>query len=101
MFKNSRYVTASIMAEVPLEQQMLMWGILDKFLAQGVEIDYLQVIELSIKMDEKGKKQQLIKHRQEVPSYQREYIVSVEQPINEKIFIIDDGNTTMLLASEY
>lgn len=89
------------MAEVPLEQQMLMWGILDKFLAQGVEIDYLQVIELSIKMDEKGKKQQLIKHRQEVPSYQREYIVSVEQPINEKIFIIDDGNTTMLLASEY
>lgn len=101
MFKNSRYVTAGIMAEVSLEQQILMWGILDKFLEQGVEIDYLQVIELSIKMDEKGKKQQLIKHRQEVPSYQREYIVSVEQPINEKIFIIDDGNTTMLLASEY
>ena len=101
MFKNSRYVTAGVMAKVPIEQQMLMWGILDKFLEQGVEVDYLQVIELSIKIDEKGKKQQLIKQRQEVPSYQREYIVSVEQPINEKIFIIDDGNTTMLLASEY
>lgn len=101
MFNNSRYVTTGVMAKVPVEQQLLMWRIIDKFLELGKEIDYLQVMELSIHVDKNGRKEQVIKHRQEMPSYQQEYIVTVENPIEEKLFIIDDGQSTMLLASEY
>lgn len=101
MFNNNRYVTAGVMAEVPVEQQLLMWSIIDRFLELGKEVDYLQVMDLSIYVDKNGKEQQVIKHRQELPSYQQEYIVSVKKPIKEKLFIIDDGQSTMLLASEY
>lgn len=101
MFNNSRYVTVGVMTEISLEHQILIWSILDRFLKEKIEVDYLQIIELIIEKDEYGVQQQVIIHRQEVPSYKKKYIISVDNPINEKIFIIDDGNTTMLLASEY
>lgn len=101
MLENSRHITVGIMAEIPLEQQLLIWSILDAFLEKGISVDYLQIIELSIRVDERGKKQQLIKHRQEIPAYEEEYLFSVMKPIRSEIFVIDDGNVTMLLAAEY
>ena len=38
----------------------------------------------------------------EVPEYRMEYLLPSDSPINEKIYVIDDGtHSTMLLSSEY
>lgn len=45
---------------------------------------------------------QIIQHKQEVPKYQNTYSVLVSNPVDTKIFVIDDGDySTMLLAEEY
>ena len=62
-----------------------------------VDKDYLQVFSLSC---ENGR--QLIKHSQEEPEYEKEYVFDMVTAITEKIFVIDDeAHSTMLLASEY
>lgn len=63
-----------------------------------IEKDYLQVFEL-----EREKNLIKIKHRQEVPFYEKEYILKhkLKNPF-EKIFIIDSGGSiVMMLSSEY
>jgi transposase-like protein len=45
---------------------------------------------------------QKIAHRSEEPEYHMEYLLPSDDPITEKLYIIDDGDhSTMLLASEY
>ena len=62
-----------------------------------VEKDYLQVFNLSVVNGI-----QRVEHKQEVPDYQNTYAVLVANPIDAKIFVIDDGDySTMLLAEEY
>lgn len=39
---------------------------------------------------------------QEEPEFEKTYVFPMEEPIYEKIFVIDDGeHSTMLLAEEY
>ena len=72
----------------------LKWELIEDL---PVDKDGLQVFSLS---EENGR--QVLKHSQEVPEYEKEYILDIEEPITEKIFVIDDGTySTMLLASEY
>ena len=62
-----------------------------------VDKDYLQVFYLSA---DNGR--QRIKHTQEIPEYTKEYVLKVNSPITEKIFVIDDkAYSTMILANEY
>ena len=64
-----------------------------------IEKDYLQVFEIeSISIDLLR-----IVHKQEVPCYENEYLVSGIENINkEKIFVIDSGEySTMMYAHEY
>lgn len=62
-----------------------------------VDKDYLQVFSLS---SDNGR--QRIIHSQEIPEYQKEYVLNVGSPVTEKIFVIDDQtHSTMLLANEY
>ncbi|MCC8111033.1 MAG: DUF960 domain-containing protein [Ruminococcus sp.] len=45
---------------------------------------------------------QIIQHTSEQPKFERTYVVMVENPVNEKIYVIDDTKyCTMLLAEEY
>ena len=63
----------------------------------NVEKDYLQVFKLSVVNGI-----QRVEHKQEVPEYQNTYSVLVANPVDAKIFVIDDGDySTMLLAEEY
>lgn len=102
MFKNDRYVTSGIRHQIPMEQQLMIWTIIDDFLLKGIEVDYLQVVTLSLAVDKIGVKRQLIKHTQEEREYCQYYWFKVDEVVSEKIFIIDDGlHTTMMLASEY
>ena len=100
MFKNKRFVTAGVNLTVDFLLQIYLWNLVDKFDAE-IKKDYLQVFDLSI-VEKNRKKIQKIVHTQEVPEYRREYIVELYNPIEAKIFIIDDGDhSTMLLTEEY
>lgn len=59
--------------------------------------DYLQIFSLYAKGGI-----QRIKHTQEVPEYSKEYVIFIENPVTEKVFVIDDKTySTMILANEY
>ncbi len=95
MFKNPRYVTRGINAEISLALQLVLWKMIDDM--EVARKDYLQVFTLS---SENGK--QKIIHEQEEPDYHKEYTFSGDCLVNAKIFVIDDGDhSTMLLAEEY
>lgn len=62
-----------------------------------VDRDYLQVFYLSAK----GGRQR-IRHTQEVPEYSKEYVIFTENPVAEKVFVIDSKTySQMILANEY
>ena len=93
MFSNKRYLTKGVQADIPFELQIFMW----ECIKAVPEPDYLQIFRLS---DFNGK--QRIIHEQEIPEYKREYLLAVTEPINAKVYVIDDGDhSTMLLAEEY
>ena len=94
MFNNGFYVTRGVSDKIPLPLQIIMWELIKDL---PVDTDSLQVFSLS---EENGR--QVLKHSQEVPEYEKEYILDMEEVITEKIFVIDDEtHSTMLLASEY
>lgn len=94
MFENPRYLTKGVDSTIPLELQIFMWNCIDNL---KVEKDYLQVFNLSVVNGI-----QRVEHKQETPAYQNTYSVLVSNPVDAKVFVIDDGDhSTMLLAEEY
>ena len=94
MFKNNRYLTKGVQAEIPLELQLFLWDCIDRLPDSA---DYLQVFKL-----EPFGAMQRITHTSENPEYKMEYLIISKSPITAKIFVIDDGDhSTMLLAEEY
>ena len=93
MFTN-RYITKGVQSEISIALQIFMW---DCVTAVPEPKDYLQIFRLS----EADGKQKIV-HEQEVPEYKREYLLAVPEPINAKVYFIDDeDHCTMLLAEEY
>ena len=94
IFDNKKYITCGVDEKIPPLLQVIMWELINQM---PVDKDYLQVFSLSC---ENGK--QRIKHSQEEPEYENEYVFDTGTAITEKIFVIDDvAHSTMLLASEY
>ena len=60
--KYKRYMTRAVSEAIDIEIQKLLWDLIDKQKAHALELDYLQVFELSNK---DGK--QYVIHRQEIP----------------------------------
>ena len=93
MFTN-RYITRGVQSDIPAVLQIFMW---DCISAVSEPADYLQIFRLS-----EFNGQQKIVHEQEVPEFKREYLLAFPEPINAKVYVIDDGDhCTMLLAEEY
>lgn len=96
MFKNKekRYMTRSISEEVHPEIAKILWKLIDAKRKQNVDLDYLQVFELSV---EEGK--QAIIQRQEVPEMKSLHILPLHQtePVTMTIWCIDSGETEMML----
>ena len=89
-----RYITKGAQSEIPIELQIFMWRCID---SMPEPKDYLQVFRLSLS----DGKQKII-HEQEQPEYKKEYLLPLDKPVNEKVYVIDDGDhCTMLLAEEY
>ena len=94
MINNKRYLTCGVDRTIPLELQLFLWDCVEQMPAPK---DYLQVFELK-----PVGILQSITHRSEEPEYHMEYVIPMENPIAEKVYIIDDGDhSTMLLANEY
>ena len=95
MFQNNRYLTRGVAEKIPLELQLFMWNALA---AIPESKDYFQIFRLSVLNGN-----QCIEHEQEQPPFKREDLLpTIETPITEKVYIIDDGDhSTMLLAEEY
>lgn len=94
MFDGKKYITRGIEENIPLELQIILW---DMVSSMPIEKDYLQVFKLSTKDNVLT-----IKHSQEIPQYEKTYQLVVFEPINEKIYIIDnDEYSIMLLVDEY
>lgn len=99
MFDNPRYLTRGVNTNISLFLQMLLWDMIDEM---QIEKDYLQVFKL-IPIEIDGETVLKIVHTQERPPYECTVILSrLTQPIQEKIFVVDDGDhSTMMLAEEY
>lgn len=94
MFQNDRYLTCGVDSTIPLNLQMFLWSCVDGLPEPR---DHLQVFDLK----QVGGLQS-ITHRSEEPEYRKVYLIPSENPITEKLYIIDDGDhSTMLLSSEY
>ncbi len=102
MFTSPRYLTSGVATDLSSDLQMILWELLDVKRRQGVELDYLQVFELSIECA-LGEVFQKIVHSQEVPAFSEiQYHRSISKPINRKVWIIDsDEYVTMLFPTEY
>lgn len=94
MFDGNKYLTRGVQSEIPVELQLFMWKCV---LTLSEPVDYLQIFELS-----SCNGNQKIVHKQEQPEYSKEYILLIDNPVNAKVYVIDDGDyCTMLLAEEY
>ena len=94
MFDTKRYLTCGVDSTIPLELQLFVWECVERMPAPK---DYLQVFELK-----PVGCLQSITHSSEEPEYHMEYLLPLDTPIKEKLYIIDDGDhSTMLLANEY
>ncbi len=93
MFTN-HYITKGVQSEIPAVLQIFMWDCIN---VVPEPKDYLQIFRLSI-YDGKQK----IIYEQEQPEFKREYILNLPEPVNAKVYVIDDDDhCTMLLAEEY
>ena len=94
MFQNKRFLTRGVQAEIPIELQLFLWHCIDNL---PEERDYFQVFKLDVA---NGK--QHIHHFSEQPEYSQDYMIDLANPVNQKVYVIDDNDhSTMLLAEEY
>lgn len=97
-----QYSTREVAETLDLNIQTILWELIIKWKSEGVELDYLQVYDLSMEFLG-GEVYQKIIHSQEIPKRTETfYYRNISNPINAKIFVIDeDGNGVMMFSAEY
>lgn len=102
MFTAKRYATRGIATEIGLDIQLILWAMIDNRKAKGIQVDYLQVFELSVARKD-GIAVQKVIHRQEYPpASDIYYLPMLERPIKMTIWAMDSEEyCTMLLPDEY
>ncbi|WP_379156137.1 DUF960 family protein [Paenibacillus sp. sgz5001063] len=103
IFDSQRYVTRGVNNELNPELQLLLWVLLDEQIQSNVQMDYLQVFDLTTE-NEGSHMVQKIFHSQEQPKrIKSNSYPGVNTPLHGIIvWIIDSGEyVTMLLPSEY
>lgn len=101
MFGNrtKRYMTRNIQEVIHPEIAMHLWNLIDNQRKQGLELDYLQVFELTIM-----KKTQSVLHRQEQPIYKEQWIIDLRhtEAVTTTVWCLDDGeNQVMMVPEDY
>ena len=94
VFNKNRFLTCGVDSTIPLELQLFMWNCVEQL---SEPMDYLQVFDLK-----PAGCMQSITHSSEEPAYRKSYLLQSDNPITDKLYIINDvDHSTMLLASEY
>lgn len=90
-------MTRGIAEAIHPEISVFLWYLIDRLEDKGMELDYLQVFELS---ELNGK--QIIIHRQEQPSYKEQSMVQWKdtEPLTSTVWCIDNGDGQIMLFSE-
>ena len=104
MFDNQRCITCGVQSTLPPAIVSFLWSLIDDLRQSKHNIDYLQVFNLYEATDAAEKPIQVVWHSQEEPQYDAFYTLCLpeSEPIQAKIFVIDDtSHSTMLLAEEY
>jgi len=98
-FLGEKYVTAGVSRTLSPLLQLFLWHLVERKRETG-GLDYLQVFELN---PGKGSGEVVVRHSQEVPSFQYECSIIGAYPVTAKVYIIDNGDGTaiMLLTDEY
>lgn len=100
MFDN-KYMTKRVQEEISLDIQLILYNLIEKWKEEFKELDYLQIFNLSIS-ELNGIRVQKIEHKQEVPDIQETKYYKIDNPINAKIFVIDENdNSVMMFSEEY
>jgi len=96
--KTKRYMTRAVAEELNMEIAIILWKLIDRQNEQEVELDYLQVFELSV-----SDGQQSITHRQEIPERRETWIIPLEvaDPIDRTVWCIDNDGQMMLFPKDY
>ena len=94
MTDNKWYITRGAAEKIPVWLQRLIWFAV----SEDYDKDYLQVFEARTVNGETT-----LIHSQEEPPFKKTYNLKVvNEPVDLKIYVIDDGlHITMLLAEEY
>lgn len=99
--EKKRYETKGINTRLNVMYRYILWTLIDS-LREEMKLDSLQVFEFVCEKDEQGRYIQKLTHSQEETPYSKTYDFPVEEPVNEKVYVIDDGEQcTMLFAEEY
>ncbi len=104
-FDKEKYITIGVQ-QLPFKLQHFLWSSVLKLVKEGIELDYLQVFNIT-KVEQEGTVK--ITHEQEEPqqaAFKKEYYVILDEIDGDfedcKVYIIDDEiHSTMLLAEEY
>jgi len=102
LFNGKKYVTRGAREKLHRLLEMLLWDLVE-LARHETELDHLQVFELKPAEEEvEGRRLQRIRHFQEKPRYEREVLISEEEPLSQRFYIIDSGEySTLLLSREY
>lgn len=103
MFKCEKYITRGINDSVGIDLQLYMWELIGELKnKKDFSVDSLQVFELKV-VTVDDIRFQVIEHRQEIEPYKKKHRIFPIEPVNAKVFVIEDGeySSTMLLAEEY
>lgn len=100
--KNNRYITRGVNSTLSIQLQLLLWNLIDTLEQdKNIKLDHLQIFKFK-RITDNEKCNIVITHSQEVPPYEKKYMFHIDNSIDMKVYVIDDGEyTTMLLAEEY
>jgi hypothetical protein len=98
-----RYATANLVGKVDEETQRLLWMLLDTFLSETIEPDYLQVFKLEVVEHEEGPLQRVIRSQEIPPLQQEEGCFNVTKPFEGTVWVYLDsaGSQTMMLPEDW
>lgn len=106
MFDNERYITKGIRSDIDEGIQIKIWNIIDRLKSMpNFSMDFLQVFELKKirnTLEFNSCYNQEIIYFQEEPEYKENIFLKIDNPVDVKIYVIDDSeHTVMMKASEY
>lgn len=97
-----RYATANLVGRIDEDVQRLLWSLIEAFLSETAEPDYLQVFKLEVVDHEEGPMQRIFRSQEVPPLLSQEGCFNVTKPYEGTIWIyLDQDKQTMMLPEDW